>query len=205
MAHSFGVEALVFDGEIEEGAETCAISMAAYLDDLLCEGLLVDAVCCREAHARGIDRTQVCDLNEYMSALRLARESREASLTMGRRFVALAASLHSDSALLELTRLEELHHVVAFGYTCGVLTIDADLTVGSFLHQATLNIISAAQRLVQLGQSRANQIAWNLKPAIARTVHQSRGFPLSEVICFAHVADMACMRHPCLPTRLFVS
>ncbi len=49
MAHSFGLEALVFDEDIEPGVQGCAQSLGWYLEDSLSESLLVDAVFCREA------------------------------------------------------------------------------------------------------------------------------------------------------------
>ncbi len=99
MAHSFGLEALVFDEDIEHGVESCARSLGWYLEDSLSESLLVDAVFCREAHTRALEGAPILDLNRQISALRLARESREASLTLGSRFAALAASLHPSPAL----------------------------------------------------------------------------------------------------------
>ena len=199
MSHSFGLEALVFDGDI------CPASLAGYLEDSLAESLLVDGVFCREAHARALQGAPVGDLNRQTSALRLARESREASLTMGRRFAALAGALHPGPALSGLARLEELHHAVAFGYTLGILAIDPDPTVSAFIHQCVLNIVSAAQRLLPLWQIQASQIVWDLKPAILETVKQTRNTSFSAVCSFAHLPEMASMRHPCLPTRLFIS
>lgn len=197
MSHSFGLETLVFDEDIEH--------LGWYLEDSLSESLLVDAVFCREAHARGLQGTSVRDLNQQMSAFRLARESREASLAMGRRFATLAAALHPCPALATLARLDELHHSVAFGYTLGILGIDDDLGVSAFLHQAVLNAISAAQRLLPLGQLEANRISWDLKPAILNAVERTRRLSFSTVCSFAHLPEMASMRHPCLPTRLFIS
>jgi urease accessory protein len=205
LAHSFGLEALVFDEDIEHDVQSCPSSLRLYLEGCLSESLLVDAVFCREAHACALRDTQVFDLNQLASALRLARESREASLTMGRRFAVLAATLHPGPALSALASLEELHHSVAFGYTFGNLAIDPDLTVGAFLHQSVLNIISAAQRLLPLGQIQANRIAWDLKPAMLEAVELSGNISPSIVCSFAHLPEMASMRHPCLPTRLFVS
>jgi urease accessory protein len=162
-------------------------------------------VFCREAHERAHQHAPVCDLNQQISGLRQARESREASLTMGRRFAALAAALHPDPALSGLASLEELHHSVAFGYTLGILAIDPDLTVSAFIHQCVLNIISAAQRLLPLGQIQANRIAWDLKPAILEAVRQTRNTSPFTACSFAHLPEIASMRHCCLPTRLFVS
>lgn len=210
VSHSFGLEALVFDEDIEYNALDCPASLRGYLEDSLSESLLVDAVFCREAHARALQggsnvESRVRDLNRQTSALRLARESREASLTLGRRFAALAAALHPGPALSALASLEELHHSVAFGYTFGILAIDPHLTVSAFLHQSVLNIISAAQRLLPLGQIQANRIAWDLKPAMLEAVELSGNISPSIVCSFAHLPEMASMRHPCLPTRLFVS
>ncbi len=210
MAHSFGLEALVFDEDIEYNALDCPASLCRYLEDSLSESLQADAVFCRAAHARALEigprvTDPVCDLNRQVSALRLARESREASLTMGRRFAALAAALHPNPALSVLARVEELHHSVAFGYTLGILAIDPELTVSAFLHQCVLNTVSAAQRLLPLGQIQANRIAWDLKPAILETVKQTRNISVSTVCSLAHLPEMASMRHPCLPTRLFIS
>jgi urease accessory protein len=205
MSHSFGLEALVFDEDIEHTVQSCPPSLRRYLEDSLSESLLVDAVFCREAHDRTLRQDPVRDLNLQISGLRQARESREASLTMGRRFAALAAALHPHPALSSLASLEELHHSVAFGYTLGILAIDPDLTVSAFIHQCVLNIISAAQRLLPLGQTQANRIAWDLKPAILETVRQTRNISCSTVCSFAHLPEIASMRHCCLPTRLFVS
>ena len=205
MAHSFGLETLAFDGDIESGVESCPASLARYVEDQLEESLLLDGVFCREAHARAINGSAVHDLNRELSAFRLARESREASMALGRRFAALAARLHPGPALSSLESLEELHHAIAFGYVFGVLAIDPDLTVSAFLHQSVLNIISAAQRLLPLGQTQANRIAWNLKPAILNSAAQTRSASFSAVCAFAHVPEMASMRHCSLPTRLFIS
>ncbi len=205
MAHSFGLEAMIFDEDIESNVQGCPSSLNWYVEDILSESLLVDAVFCREAHQRASQGTSIRDLNEKSSALRLARETREASLTMGRRFAALAAALHPGPALSDLAKIDELHHAVAFGYTLGVLAIDSDLTVGAFLHQAVLNIISAAQRLVPLGQTQANRIAWNLKPVILNAMEQARNLSSSTVCSFAHLPELESMRHSCLPTRLFIS
>lgn len=200
MSHSFGLETLVSDCDIGVPG-----SLSRYIEDSLSEWLLLDAVFCREAHARALRDDPVHDLNEHASALKPARESRDASLAMGRRFAALAAALDRAPALSRLANLEELHHSVAFGYTLGVFAIDPEFTVSAFLHQCVLNTISAAQRLLPLGQIQANRIAWDLKPAILEAVGQTRGQSFSTVCSFAHLPELASMRHSFLPTRLFMS
>jgi len=205
ISHSLGLEVLAFDEDIANSVERCPASLYSYIADSLTETLLLDAVFCRQAHSRASRGIAIDDLNEHMSALRLARESREASLSLGRRFVALAAALHPDPALSGLAIHQELHHSVAFGYVLGIFGVDPDLTVSAFIHQCVLNTISAAQRLLPLGQTQASRIAWDLKPAILETLEQSRSESVSTVCAFAHLPELASMRHACLPTRLFIS
>ena len=206
MSHSFGLEVLVSDEDIANSVESCARGLSLYLADSLSEMLLLDAVFCREAHARALQEITINELNEQLSALRLARESREASLALGRRFAMLAATMHPIPALSRLASTQdELHYAVAFGYTLGILGVDSDLTVSAFVHQSVLNVISAAQRLLPLGQSHAARIAWDLKPGMLEAVKQSREESFSTVCSFGHLPELASMRHSFLPTRLFIS
>lgn len=205
ISHSFGLEALAFDEDIANGVESCPESVYSYLAGSLAETLLLDAVFCRQAHSRAACGIAIDDLNEQMSAFRLARETREASLSLGRRFGALAAAIHPIPALCDLAIHAELHHAVAFGYVLGILAVDPDLTVSAYIHQCVLNTISAAQRLLPLGQILASRIAWDLKPAMLEALEQSRGESASTAGAFAHLPEVASMRHACLPTRLFIS
>ena len=204
-SHSFGLESLVFDEDIQGEVHNCPASLFWYLEDSLSESLMIDAVFCREAHTRALQNLSVVDLNQQVSALRMARELRDASLMMGRRFAALAAALHPAPALAALSGLEELHHAVAFGYVLGILSADVDSTVSAFIHQIAVSAISAAQRLLPLGQVAASRISWNLKPVIIRAMEKSREVSFRTVGSFAHLPDLASMRHPCLQTRLFIS
>ena len=205
LSHSFGLESMIADSDIDPSDDNCARSLAWYLEDALEEAILVDAVFCREAYQCATAGAPVAVLNRELSALRMARESREASLTLGRRFAALAATIHPIQALCSLSTLDELHHAVAFGYTMGVLRIPEEFAMPAFLQQSILNLISAAQRLMALGQREANRIAWELKPAMLRCVERARGIRFTEVCSFAHLPETASMRHSSLTTRLFVS
>jgi urease accessory protein len=205
LSHSFGLESIIADSDIDPSDSNRPRSLAWYLEDALEEATLVDAVFCREAYQCAIGGGSVAVLNRELSALRMARESREASLTLGRRFAALAASIHPVPALSSLSTIDELHHAVAFGYAMGVLRIPEEFAVSAFLQQSILNLISAAQRLMPLGQREANRITWELKPAMLRCVERARSISFTEVCSFAHLPETESMRHSSLPTRLFVS
>jgi urease accessory protein len=191
LTHSFGLETLIEEGELEKN------DLFPFFQVLLCENLLLDAVYCRKAHSG----ERVGALNERLNALRLARELREGSISLGRRFLIHVANLEEEIAACA----EDSHFVVAFGYVSGALGFNAEDTVSAFLHQSITAALSVCQRLLRLGQREAAQIAWDLKPFILDTVARSATLSVETVGTFAHLPELASMRHPTLPTRLFVS
>jgi urease accessory protein len=199
LAHSFGLESMTAEGHVS------LPNIYSYLGDLLEESLLLEAVFCRSAHGLIGDPPAVQNLNERLSALRIARESRMASLAIGRRFLSLVQALEPCEIIAAVLARDENHLCVAFGLSCGLLGLDVEQSVAAFLHQSVLNIISAAQRLIAFGQLDATRIAWDLKPNIDRAVRKSATGGIDDVCCFAHLPELASMRHPTLTTRLFIS
>jgi urease accessory protein len=194
LAHSFGVETMIGEGSL------VLSDLFPFLKNLLTESLLLDAVFCRCAYRRSFCK-DMGDLNSELSAFKLARESRDASLAMGRRFVSLVGSLE-----LGITaELDDSHFAVAFGYASGILSLGIEETVGAFLHQSVTATISACQRLLRLGQSEAGEMLWDLKPFILDAVSNSDGVSLERAGSFVHLPELSSMRHPMMPTRLFLS
>jgi urease accessory protein len=188
-AHSFGLETLADEGVLEpDGVE-------GFLEAHLEEAGSLEAVFVRRARQNGaLQRLHLQTLSAELSARKLARESREASLKLGRRFAELV------NGMLEEPLLEaNLHYCVAFGAVGAAFRIPADAVVLAYLNQSITGLVSACQRLMPLGQAAAARILWNLKPAIARVSHSK------EVSCFSPYPELASMRHGSLRTRLFIS
>jgi len=197
-AHSFGLESVVADGLLANR------ELESFFGDYLEEYGALDAAFCRAAHRMaGISAEEFAiewrNLNQRLSARRLARESRDASLALGRRFLLLASALlPSRHPAAEM----ESHHVTAFGLVTALAGVGERNAVLAWLHQSITSLVSAAQRLAPLGQSRASGILWSLKPLLAEIAQTSS---LAEARCFAPIPEIASMRHARLTTRLFIS
>jgi urease accessory protein len=200
-AHSFGLESLVDAGFLNVD------NLAFFLEDYLSEtGSLEAAYCAASCSSR--DVADWLRLNAELGARKLARESRDASAAMGRRFLRLAANISGEEVLVQASESgtevgTEVHLAVCFGLVAGVFGIDPPNAAAAYLQQSMTALISACQRLLPLGQTQAHQILWNLKPAILAAVARV-GDP-SMASSFTPLLDVASARHATLYTRLFMS
>jgi urease accessory protein len=210
LAHSFGLESLV------EAEMLTPAGLPDFLRGYLEEAGMLDAVFCRQAFrlaGRNEERFasgRWVEINDLLSALKPARESRAGSAALGQNLLAAVPGVAEYQPLRETFEAMRrsrgpVYHCTAFGLAAGVLGINEECAVLGFLHQATASLISACQRLLPIGQSEATRILWNVKPAMIETAARSRDCGIDEVSCFMPLLDWAAMEHPALSTRLFIS
>ncbi len=210
LAHSFGLESLVSAGLL--GVR----ELPEFLRTFFEEAGFVEAVFCREGLrlARGLKPERFAQkwmgLNERLSAMKPARESRTGSGSLGRNFLATVSGLGDFSVMREALRIsreaqESIHYSLAFGLAGGALGLVEGTVVLAFLHSSVASLVSACQRLLPLGQNAAARILWDLKPAIVEVTRRSSECTVDDAAGFMPLLDWGAMEHPALATRLFIS
>src|SRR5260370_6297953 len=156
-AHSFGLETLVEDETLRPE------NLELFLRDYLAEAGVLEATFVRRAWGG----ENPSGLSREFEARRLARESRDAALKMGRRFAELF------SALTGTHLPPNLHYPIAFGAAAAIAGIPEESVALAYLQQSVTGLVSACQRLMPLGPMAASRIIWNLRPAIREAVSHS--------------------------------
>ena len=207
FAFSSGLEAAVKDNAVRDGKE-----FKTYVEDLLVHGIgRREAVAVAVAHQAATTGrlAEAFAVDQALEALKLGRDSRLASRQMGRQVMKSAVdqfeghrSLRDFGAAVGKGRTPG-HVAVAMGLTlaaCGWSRQDA---VAAFLYQTAQGMVSAAMKLLPVGQQQGQQLLAGWEPFIAGLSRQIT--PQTRLDSWSPVQDIYAMRHARLESRLFRS
>lgn len=192
FAYSHGLEwAVEHDGVTNEAA------LLDWLEAVLRHGAgRTDAILLRHAW-RADDLAEVAELAEAAAA---GRERRAETLGQGTAF-ALAARVWGAPLLDALPG--SVAYPVAVGALARAQGVAEDAAALGLLHAFAANLVSAAVRLIPLGQTAGLRVLAALEPALHQVAAETRGAALDDIggACFR--SDIAAMRHETQYTRLF--
>jgi len=208
FSFSHGLETYAQEGLIHDAA-----TLHAWLEAILRHSvhgghLLPVALAYRTAAA--VDWVQLQRLDAQLTAMKHARELREASLKIGQRLLELARHLWPGTAIEELYARRRQgtlagHHAVVFGVLSWTLELGERVTVEAAGYTWLSGMISAALRLFSLGQSAGQRVLRSLLtllPGIADTISRQ---DWDDLMSAAPGLDIRAMRHERLYSRLFQS
>jgi urease accessory protein len=188
-AYSHGLEWAVEAGDVRDVA-----SLVAWCDDLLRHGTgWCDAILLRHAH-RAADPAAVM---EVAAASCSCRERRLETIAQGEAFVAACAPW--------VQGLPErgIAYPVAVGAAASRIGVDEDAAAAAYLHAVAANLVSAAVRLVPLGQMAGLAALSALEPVVLDVAAATRAATLDDIGSSTFRAEIAAMRHETQETRLF--
>lgn len=206
-AFSSGLEAAV-QGRAVRNAE----DLARYVEDVLRGGMSRrEAVAVKFAHEAATSGKLETALkaDRELDAMKIGRESRLASRQMGRQVIRIAAEQTDGQPMLKKFRAAAAadqtpgHLAVALGLTLGSCGWTREETVAAFLYQTAVGFVSAAMKLLPIGQREGQRLLEGWMPMIGRlSADSGSGTRMSS---WTPVQDVYGMRHGRLEYRLFRS
>ena len=187
FSYSHGLEWAVEAGDI--AGET---TFLAWLTDLLTAGSpRTDLIVLRHAH-RGHD------VAAFARALPFGHERHLETTAQGDAFLLAAAAWPRP-------RLPDppVPYPVAVGLVARAAGVGEHETALAFVHAVAANLVSAAVRLVPLGQTAGLRVLAALEPTLIALARQTRTATLDDVGTATLRADLAALHHETQHTRLF--
>lgn len=210
LSPSYPVGAFSYSHGLEHAVETgrvvTAEDVSAWVSTVLLQGTgRVDGVLFREAYsavagANWDHLDHVIDLgNAFQATSEFALETR----AQGNAFIKATLPAWPADALM---RIENgAVYPVAVAVACAAHGIDLKTALHGYFHAFSANLVSAAVRLVPLGQTDGQRAIATLSDAVTRAQDQALTIPLDDIGSAAPLIDLASMHHETQYTRLFRS
>lgn len=212
LSPSFPVGAYSFSHGLENAVEAGLISdfdsAARWISDLLTLGDgHADLVFLAHAWAAGDDEQALQEVHELALAFQPSKEICLESTAQGNSFLRTAADTWPCEIIEVLQRIagETVVYPVALGAVARAHAVDQDVTLEAYGHAFIANLVSAAVRLVPLGQTDGQRITASLQATVSSEAIRAAATPLQHVSSSCLMADITSMQHEVQYTRLFRS
>lgn len=205
FSYSSGIEWAVEAGDITDTA-----SLADWLDAMLSDGsgfcdatFLVHAYRATEVG----EEATLNDIAELAAAFVPSRERQLETTSQGRAFIDITRAAWDAEGLDAMVAAcgTPLVYPVAVGVVAAMHGVSLASTLHAFLHALVSNWISAASRLVPLGQTDSQRVLARLEAAVAVAANRAMNATLDDLGSATFRADLASLRHETQYTRLFRS
>ena len=192
FSYSHGLETAIADGHV-----VSASTLFEWLSDLLRLGSgRTDAILLAATYHAPSDSLQ--DISELAVALSPSAERRAETLQQGAAFVRTTNAVWA----LDLTPAP---YPVAVGAAASAKAIALEATLQIYLHAFASNLVSAAIRLVPLGQTEGQAVLQALSNSCAEIAQDAASADLDDLGSASFIWDISSMRHEAQNVRLFQS
>jgi urease accessory protein len=208
FSHSYGLETLVQDGRITDADDLAYIARLWLRHSVTTSDGGAVAVAFRAT--RDDDLTILADLDEMLTALKLTRETREASIKIGNAFLRTVSTTFGWESVDRYRRATADgwcagHYATAFGVAAVGAGVSATEALPAFLHSALYGVVAVAARIMPLGQLDAQRVLAGSWPQIADCAETALVLGVDDLSVPAAALDIASMRHERLYSRLCMS
>jgi urease accessory protein len=205
FSYSSGIEWAVEAGDITDTA-----TLTDWLDAMLGDGSgFCDALFLVQTFraAEASDEGSLREIAELAAAFVPSRERQLETTSQGRAFIDIARAAWDVEGLDAMIAAcaGPIVYPVAVGLVAASHGVRLEPTLHAFLHALVSNWISAASRLIPLGQTDSQRVLARLEGAVAVTAARALQASLDDLGSATFRADLASLRHETQYTRLFRS
>lgn len=166
------------------------------------------ALVCRAAATGNLD--VIAEIDRRLTAVKLAREPRQASMRLGRQLLAIARDVFDDevaAAYLARVRAEELpgNQAVAMGIMKTGFGIPVREAVTAELYAFAASCAGAALRMTLIDHRQAQRVLRDLAPVVIAATDDALTRSIAEIGGSAPLAELMAMRHETAELRLFAT
>ena len=209
FTQSHGLESLAADGLLGSREALVAVLEMSLRERLATSDL--PALLAAHGAAKALAHTEVREIDQLLTATKLAREEREASVRVGKRIATEAARLAPDDRALYIY-IEAINvgvtpgnASVAQGVAAAALGVPARVAALGASHSFCTSLVSAAMRLTRLGHGDAQAALRAVQPSMADAVGIAEELDWRTMRSCCFQLDIAMARHEGAQTRMFAS
>lgn len=208
FTHSAGLETYTQQGIVQDAASLQALLVTRLLHGAARSDMI--AIHSAMAACQEHDMDELVGLDERLSAMKFAQEARESSRKIGRQMLRNSLALF-DHPVLEAyqhaitTGQCTGHHAIVHGLAFAALHIDPQTALLTFAYGQTAGQISAALKLISIGQTSAQQLLHRLIPTMQQAVAIALDSTSEDMQSFTPALEISAMQHQYLFRRLFIS
>jgi len=187
--------------------------LIAYCTSFLFHNLVRgDAILIQEAYvaAREQDSERLLYLEQLCGAMKLAKESREASVKLGRQFIKTVSPLGADDFLADWkARIDSKeikgHYAILYGIYSATTGVSAHHAVMTYLFASLNGLVQNAVRAVPFGQTTGVEATYELIEQVTVAAELVSTLTEQDISNNALGIELASMKHEYLFSRLFIS
>jgi len=187
--------------------------LIAYCTSFLFHNLVRgDAILIQEAYvaAREQDSERLLYLEQLCGAMKLAKESREASVKLGRQFIKTVSPLGADDFLADWkARIDSKeikgHYAILYGIYSATTGVSAHHAVMTYLFASLNGLVQNAVRAVPFGQTTGVEATYELIEQVTVAAELVSTLTEQDISNNALGIELASMKHEYLYSRLFIS
>lgn len=204
-AHSLGFEEIVRLGLVRDEA-----SLTRFLQEQLVPAQAQHELPYLRFAFEATTLEDLCAIDREISAWKIARETRDASIQLGTRRLKALRTISSAARLLEFEQAIQQgaasgHHLAVCGLQARIEGIPLHAALTTYLYQSLAAVCAAALKLIRIGQDGCQRALRTASSSVAATVEKSLTVPREAAGWFNPLLEIAAMRHERAYERLFIS